>query len=53
LSVPFAISSAVDAVSVGIALAVRDLPELDTASRAVFARRLVRESLVFVVDPTE
>ncbi|HYN34309.1 MAG TPA: cupin domain-containing protein [Ilumatobacteraceae bacterium] len=53
LSVPFAISAAVDAVSVGTVLAVRDLPELDTASRAVFARRLVRESLVFVVDPTE
>jgi quercetin dioxygenase-like cupin family protein len=53
LSVPFAIRAAVDAVSAGTVLAVRDLPELDAASRAVFARRLVRESLVFVVDPTE
>jgi hypothetical protein len=49
----FAIGTAVDAVSVSTVLAVRDLLELDTASRAVFARRLVRESLVFVVDPSE
>ena len=52
LSVPLAIRSAVDAVAAGTVLAVGDLPELDSASRAVFARRLVRESLAFVVDPT-
>jgi riboflavin biosynthesis pyrimidine reductase len=53
LSVPSAIRAAVDAVAVGTVLAVRDLPELDTASRAVFERRLVRESLAFVVNPSE
>jgi bifunctional lysine-specific demethylase and histidyl-hydroxylase NO66 len=51
LSVPGAIGEAATAVATGEPIAVNRLPGLDGASQAVFARRLIRESIAFVVDP--
>lgn len=50
LSVPSHIGSAVEAVTGGVPVAVGALPQLDSPSRLVFARRLIRESLAYVVE---
>lgn len=50
LNVPGGIGSVVEAVTSGVPVAVGSLPQLDPQSRVVFARRLVRESLAYVVE---
>ena len=46
-----AVAAVTEAGSTGSPVMVGALPELDTESRAVFARRLVREAMAFVVEP--
>ncbi len=50
LNVPDRIGPAVEALASGVPVAVGALPQLDSPSRLVLARRLVRESLAYVVE---
>ena len=53
LLVPEHVNSAIDALRSAAAVSVGSLPDLDPISRVVLARRLVMESLAFVVEPPD
>ena len=50
LTVPISIAPTVESLCCSESVAVGELHGLDAASRIVFARRLVRESLAYVVE---